>query len=230
MPEGIIATVDNGFAVLDFLDPELRGPALAALIELGGAESIEPLTRSGARKKYRVPAANAEELDLLDGDEAGRVWSAGNDTGRAQALVDADPNTLIATVTVTATGGKWKYSFDGQATAAVDWNVTPANLKTAIVALSTVEPDEVTVTSPVAKTYIVRHAKRRAVSVASDGTVPLTGGTVTVKTNDDGSNFHTPTDQHTSANKYVGQVSNDAVLHNRNQVFTGDGGSFGGRA
>lgn len=140
MPAGIIATVDNGFAILDFLDPTLRGPALAALTELGGAESIEPMTRSGPRKKYRVPADNAAQLDLLDGDEVGRKWSAGNDTGRAAALKASDPN-------VNAGGGE---------------------------------------------------------------------------------NWHTPTDQYTSANKFVGKVANSAVLHNRNQVFTGSAGSFGG--
>lgn len=232
MPAGIIATVDNGFAVLDFIDPELRGPALAALIELGGAESIEPITRSGPRKKYRVPADNAEELDLIDGTEGGRKWSAGADTGAAARIVDANPNTVVYTVKVTATGGKWKYTYGGLPTAAVDWNVSAANLEAAIVALANVAPGEVSVTSPVAKTYVIKHTKRNSASVASDTGTPLTGGTVTISggTGDDAANFHTPYDQYTSANKYVGQVSNDAVLHNRSQVYTGDAGSFGGQA
>lgn len=40
----------------------------------------------------------------------------------------------------------------------------------------------------------------------------------------DKENWHTPTAEHTSANKFVGVVSNAAVLHSRNQVFTGTGG------
>jgi hypothetical protein len=35
-------------------------------------------------------------------------------------------------------------------------------------------------------------------------------------------------DQYTSANKYVGQVPNATVLHNRGQVYTGDADSVGG--
>lgn len=231
MPAGIIATVDNGFATLDFVNPALKGPALDALIELGGAESIETITRDGPRRKYRVPADNAEELDLLDGDEVGRKWSAGADTGAAARIVDAAPNEVTYTVVVTATGGKWKYTYGGQPTAALDFNVSAANLQAAIIVLSNVAADEVTVTSPVAKTYVIHHTKRNSASVASDTTTPLTGGTVTISggTGDDGANFHTPYDQHTSANKYVGQVPNADVLHNRGQVYTGDGGSYGGR-
>ncbi|UJQ86539.1 hypothetical protein SEA_PENGUINLOVER67_17 [Mycobacterium phage PenguinLover67] len=117
MPEGILATVDDGFATIDFVDPSLRGPALAQLVELGGAESIETLTRSGPRRQYRVPEGNAREVGLLDdsaehprgavnfsAEEAalepeGGVrgaftpGSAGTDTGAAAALKAANPNT-----------------------------------------------------------------------------------------------------------------------------------------
>ena len=71
MPAGIIATVDNGFATLDFVDKSLRGPALAELVEIGGPASIETITRDGPRRKYRVPAGNAQAAGLLDGDEVG---------------------------------------------------------------------------------------------------------------------------------------------------------------
>ena len=141
MPAGIIATVDNGFATLDFIDGSKRGPALAAIIEEAG-NIVETITRDGPRRKYRIPAQLAEDLGLIDGDEGPRVWSAGADTGAAARTVASDPN------------------------------VNP-------------------------------------------------GG---------GENWHTPTDQYTSANKYVGKVSNAAVLHNRGQVFTGTASSFGGHA
>ncbi|WIC89995.1 hypothetical protein SEA_SISKO_13 [Gordonia phage Sisko] len=66
MPEGIIAEIDEGFATLDFVDRSLRGPALQKLIEIDGGASIEVQTRSGPRKKYRVPEGNAREAGLLD--------------------------------------------------------------------------------------------------------------------------------------------------------------------
>ncbi|QNL30140.1 hypothetical protein SEA_MARIOKART_13 [Gordonia phage Mariokart] len=66
MPEGIIAEVDEGFATIDFVDRSLRGPGLAKLIEIGGGESIDTLTRSGPRRQYRVPEGNAREAGLLD--------------------------------------------------------------------------------------------------------------------------------------------------------------------
>lgn len=94
MPEGIIAT-DNGdgFVVLDFVDKSLRGPALAQLVEIGGAASIETISRLGPRRQYRVPLGNAEEAGLVDdGETVERVRSAGYDTGAAAALVAADPN------------------------------------------------------------------------------------------------------------------------------------------
>lgn len=79
MPEGIIATVEDGFATIDFVNPELRGPALAALLELGGPGTIETISRRGPRRLYRVPEGNAEEVGLLDGDEGPAKWSAGAD-------------------------------------------------------------------------------------------------------------------------------------------------------
>ncbi|AGT12916.1 hypothetical protein KAYACHO_12 [Mycobacterium phage KayaCho] len=90
MPAGIIATVDGDYATIDFVDQSLRGPALAALAELGAP--IETITRDGPRRKYRVLTNFAEQTNLLDGDEVGAVFSAGHDTGAAAALVAADPN------------------------------------------------------------------------------------------------------------------------------------------
>jgi hypothetical protein len=113
MPEGIVATVDDGFATLDFVDPSLRGPALASLLEIGGPATIETITRQGPRRQYRVPEGNAREAGLLDGDSHVRGLNADGtpddgqgtggtgtttgsilrtDTGAAAALVAADPN------------------------------------------------------------------------------------------------------------------------------------------
>lgn len=92
MPEGIIATVDGGFATIDFVDQSLRGPALAEVLEAAGPGVVQTITRDGPRRKYRMPTGNAQAAGLLDGDEVGAVYSAGADTGAADALVAADPN------------------------------------------------------------------------------------------------------------------------------------------
>ncbi|QFP94635.1 hypothetical protein I5G59_gp15 [Mycobacterium phage LilMcDreamy] len=92
MPEGIVATVEDGYATLDFVDVTKRGPALQALIELAGPDSIETITRRGPRRQYRVLVDNADAVGLLDGDEVARPRSAGNDSGARDALVAADPN------------------------------------------------------------------------------------------------------------------------------------------
>ena len=141
MPAGIIATVDDGFATIEFVDQSKRAKALADLVEIGGPGSIETITRDGPRRKYRVPVQFATQAGLLDGDETGAQWSAGKDTGAAAALVAADPN------------------------------VNPGA---------------------------------------------------------DNANWHTPVDQYTSANKYVGQVPNADVLHGRPKVYTGSASSYGG--
>lgn len=67
MPAGIVATIDNGFATLDFVDKTLKGRALARLIEIGGPRSIDIDTHSGRRYLYRVAEGNAREAGLLDG-------------------------------------------------------------------------------------------------------------------------------------------------------------------
>ena len=93
MPQGIIATDEgDGFVTLDFVDKSLRGPALNKLVEIGGAETIETISRRGPRRQYKVPRGNAEAAGLVDDDTEQRTRSAGQDTGAAAALADADPN------------------------------------------------------------------------------------------------------------------------------------------
>lgn len=96
MPAGIVTTVDeDGYATVDFVDTALRGPALNRLIEIGGPETIETITRRGPRRLYKVPEGNAREAGLLDvaaSEVPPPAWSAGSDTGAAAALSEADPN------------------------------------------------------------------------------------------------------------------------------------------
>ena len=106
MPEGIIATDHgDGFVTLDFVDKSLRGPALDELVKLGGAETIETISRRGPRRQYKVPLGNAVELGLVDDaaelaprgaganeDGTARGASAGQDTGAAARTKASDPN------------------------------------------------------------------------------------------------------------------------------------------
>ncbi|MGH3556413.1 hypothetical protein [Mycobacterium sp.] len=97
MTTGIEVAVRDGFAVIDFIDPSLRGPALAKLAEIGGGDSIEPLTRGGARKGYRVPEGNAREAGLLIDSTHVDALEAASDSGFATALAAAGnglPHTL----------------------------------------------------------------------------------------------------------------------------------------
>lgn len=86
---GIQVAVRDGFATIDFIDGSLRGPALAKLAEIGGGDSIEPLTRGGARKGYRVPEGNAREAGLLTDSTQVDALEAAGDTGFADALAAA---------------------------------------------------------------------------------------------------------------------------------------------
>lgn len=92
MPKGVIATVEGGFATLDFVDTSLRGPSLDKLIKIGGPGTIETLTRvkNSPRRQYKVPEGNAREAGLLDGNEA--AWSNPGDTGAAEALAASGGN------------------------------------------------------------------------------------------------------------------------------------------
>jgi hypothetical protein len=88
MPKGVEVYVENGFAEIDFVDRRLRGPGLRALLEVTPPELVETLTRSGPRRRYRVPTGNAAEAGLLDSPV--KSLPSG-DTGSADALADASP-------------------------------------------------------------------------------------------------------------------------------------------
>lgn len=91
MPNGVDVYVEDGFATIDFVDPATRGPGVAKLIDVGGAETIETLTRSGPRRQYRVPEGNAREAGLLDEVTDGKAPDR-DDLGSAAALVQASPD------------------------------------------------------------------------------------------------------------------------------------------
>lgn len=94
---GIDVAVRDGFAIIDFVDQSLRGPALARLVEIGGGGSIEAFTRGTPRKVYRVPEGNAREAGLLDGSTEVDALQRATDTGFAAALAEAghqQPHTL----------------------------------------------------------------------------------------------------------------------------------------
>lgn len=97
MTAGIEVAVRDGFAVIDFVDQSLRGPALAKLADIGGGASIEAFTRGTPRKVYRVPEGNAREAGLLDDGTQVDALEPAADTGFAAALADAghqQPHTL----------------------------------------------------------------------------------------------------------------------------------------
>jgi hypothetical protein len=65
MPKGVIVTVEDGFATLEFTDNRLRATSLGVLIDIGGPETID-ISTGGRRKTYRVPEGNAREAGLID--------------------------------------------------------------------------------------------------------------------------------------------------------------------
>ncbi|MED5812926.1 hypothetical protein VST63_11195 [Mycolicibacterium sp. 050232] len=65
MPDGInVEVTTDGDAVIEFVDPALRGPVLGALNKIGAAVSVD--TRSGRRFLYRVPEEAAAQAGLID--------------------------------------------------------------------------------------------------------------------------------------------------------------------
>lgn len=66
MPQGVETVLEDGFAIIDFVNPARRGPGLARLLEVGGPGTIDVITREGPRRKYRVPEGNAREAGFID--------------------------------------------------------------------------------------------------------------------------------------------------------------------
>jgi hypothetical protein len=89
----------------------------------------------------------------------------------------------VQTIAMTATGGTWTASFNGQATGALAYNITKANLATALNALSTVGAGGVAVGGTDGGPYVITFQNQLGNSpqpVLVLGTGSLTGGTATV--------------------------------------------------
>jgi hypothetical protein len=84
MPAGIEASIEDGFATLDFLDRSLVGPALEALRQAGSKVSKE--TRVGPRARYTMPEGDAIAAGLIDGATTMKPNLAYGDTGFADTL------------------------------------------------------------------------------------------------------------------------------------------------
>lgn len=125
MPEGIIATVDGGYATLDFVDRSLKGPSLDKLIEAGGPGIVETISRSGPRRKYRVPEGNAREAGLIDDDVEGAVYSAGHDSGNAERLQAANAEAIEVGAVTRPDAPTSANAYVGQTTAAEERELAP---------------------------------------------------------------------------------------------------------
>ncbi|MGW5689784.1 hypothetical protein ACWEWX_02135 [Streptomyces asiaticus] len=96
----------------------------------------------------------------------------------------AGPTSEVQTVTVTGspTGGTYTLTFSGQTTAGIAYNATAAQVKTALEALSNVNPGDVTVTggphpgTPVVVTFVGQYLGDDVGQMTASG-AGLTGGT-----------------------------------------------------
>lgn len=62
---GIQVEVADGFARIEFLNPDLRGTTLTQLIRIGGKLGVRPDT-GGLRKGYTVREEVARAVGLID--------------------------------------------------------------------------------------------------------------------------------------------------------------------
>lgn len=98
MPAGVHVELDEGFAHIQFLDKEVAGTGLAALIKVAGPGFIEIDSRSGERKIYIVPEDFAIQAGLVDAPKKTRAKSS---KGKAADTADPAPADEGATDTPT---------------------------------------------------------------------------------------------------------------------------------
>lgn len=86
----------------------------------------------------------------------------------------------LLTITGSPTGGTWTATFQGATTAAIAYNATAATVQSALEALTTIEPGDVTVTGsaggPYTVTFTGRFAGQDVAAMTASG-ASLTGGT-----------------------------------------------------
>lgn len=130
MPAGIAVELVDGFAVIEFVDKAKRGPALDALIKLGGSATVEKLSRekgSGA-PRYRVPEGNACEVGLLDeaDDTLSNVTAFGGTDASGIVLPEAPGGGLLHAPVIRT--GTYSGSHDGGTVVAAPADPVPSDL------------------------------------------------------------------------------------------------------
>lgn len=99
MPAGVNVVIDQGFAIIDFVNPKLRGPGLIELLRVGGPATIQSDSRRGPRKVYIVPEGNAREAGLLDEDNVvDALPPKGTSAGDATGMVNPTTPTVAGQV------------------------------------------------------------------------------------------------------------------------------------
>jgi hypothetical protein len=96
----------------------------------------------------------------------------------------------VQSLTVTATGGKYKLKFSGSETAELEFNSTAGQIQTALTGLSSIGSGNVTVTGtgPYTITFggALQKSPEPAITVESGPVSPLTGGTATISVTNPG--------------------------------------------
>lgn len=127
-------------------------------------------------------------------------WYAGVAAFATAILTDTgNASNQVVTITMTATGGTWKITFQGQTTSTLQWNAQPATVQAALQALSTIGSGNVTVTGTAGSSYVLTFVSGLGTETlpnVSLTTSSLTGGTaaavVTTAGSGNNSDLNTP--------------------------------------
>lgn len=131
----------------------------------------------------------------------------------------------IHTVTVDATGGTFTVTYDGQTTAPISFDVTPAAFTTAMEALSNVNAGDVTVSNGVGGVYeVIWNGKLGDVNAITTNAGSLVGGagTATVVVTQEGADMGTAKAKVTTAPFIANKLSTLAI----NKEINGTGKSY----
>lgn len=107
--------------------------------------------------------------------------TSGVDSGKVGPFQPGTVATEVAEIVVDATGGTFTISFDGETTSALAYNVAAADVQTALMALSNVNPGDLTVsggpgaTAALVITFGGRYANADVPNITTDAS-SLTGG------------------------------------------------------
>lgn len=134
---------------------------------------------------WEAPERRARALRILNAQESYEVerefWGGALNGANAH-LAQADVNE-VQTLTITATGGTYTLTYDGQTTAAIAWDANAAAIDAALEALSNIGAGDVTVAGagPYTITFTGALAQTDVSQLTVDAT-SLTGGTATLTT------------------------------------------------